>query len=266
MPPPASTSVTKNGLPAVLTYNSSASTPCGRASSSTASRESGGRRSCDTPGSGAELADGEAHRVRRFELALAIRDHDECTNRLGPPRDQANDVERRLVGPVHVLDHRDRRLHGAHFLDQRQEDGMRLLALGHGSRECTLQGRRHVDQRTERPRRREGVARPPQHPRRRAPRLAEPADQRALADARLARDEREPAGPGGDVVEALLQRFQECRALEQTALGTRVFGDRTHGGHRATPDERNQARSANWSERTGARRSRGAPPADGTGV
>ena len=48
--------------------------------------------------------------------------------------------------------------------------------------------------------------------------------------------------PDGDVVEALLQRFQERRALEQTALGTRVFGDRTHGGHRATPDERNQAR------------------------
>ena len=67
--------------------------------------------------------------MRRLELALAIGDHDECTNRLGPPRDQANDVERRLVGPVHVLDHRDRRPHGAHLLEQRQEDGMRLLAL-----------------------------------------------------------------------------------------------------------------------------------------
>ena len=103
--------------------------------------------------------------MRRLELALAVGDHDECTNSLGPPRDQANDVERRLVGPVHVLDHGDRRPHGAHLLEQRQEDGMRLLALVHGIREGTLQGRRHVDQRTERPRRPERVARPPQHAR-----------------------------------------------------------------------------------------------------
>ena len=182
--------------------------------------------------------------MRRLELALAIRDHDECTNRLGPPRDQANDVERRLVGPVHVLDHRDRRLHGAHFLEQRQEDGMRLLALvtrkqgmhPPGSPPCRPEDRAAAASRARRT--------PPTARASRVPRLAEPAHQRALADARLARDEHEPAAPGGDVVEALLQRFQERRALEQTALGTRVFGDRTHGGHRATPDERNQARSA----------------------
>ena len=209
--------------------------------------------------SGAELPDGETHRVGRVELVLAIRDHDERPDGLGPPRDQTDDVQRRLVGPVHVLDHHDRGPDGAHFLEQRQEDRMRLLALVHRGGERTLQGCRHVDQGPERPRRPERVAGPPQHARTRIPRLAESAHQGALADARLARDEHEPAAPDGDVVEALLQRFQERRALEETALGTRVFGNRTHGGHRATPDERNQARPAE-AERAGAHRAHAMRP------
>ena len=64
-----------------------------------------------------ELSHREADRVARLELVLAIGDDDEGAERLGAPREQPDHVERRLVGPVDVLDHRDRRAHGGQLLE-----------------------------------------------------------------------------------------------------------------------------------------------------
>ncbi len=47
--------------------------------------------------------------MRAFELVVSIRHDDESRHRVDPPGEQAEDVESRLVRPVHVLEDQDGR-------------------------------------------------------------------------------------------------------------------------------------------------------------
>ena len=75
-----------------------------------------GERSDRARGQRPELDDdrggghGRVHRVARRRLAVPAREEEHHGQRADSPREQGDHVERRLVGPVHVLEHEHRRL------------------------------------------------------------------------------------------------------------------------------------------------------------
>jgi len=120
--------------------------------------------------------------------------------------EQRHEVERRVVGPVQVLDHQ----HGAggELVERGVEDRL-TAAVDHRLQAAAgLTG--DVAQRAERARRDQRVAGAPQH-RAVVQGLGERADQRGLADPRLAQHERDPTGR-----ERLGQRLREDGPLAFT--------------------------------------------------
>ena len=73
------------------------------------------------PGQAAEQA---LQRVRRAELVVAEAEDEHGGQRLDPPRDVAEHVDRRVVGPVDVLDDERRRRRGRELGHDRGEDGV----------------------------------------------------------------------------------------------------------------------------------------------
>ncbi|CAA9565886.1 MAG: hypothetical protein AVDCRST_MAG49-3046 [uncultured Thermomicrobiales bacterium] len=141
---------------------------------------------------GGEVAQDDPERVLGPDLVVAVGDDQQRADPAQPPAEEAEQVERGLVGPVGVLDHRQRRGQpGAELGQGRPEDPVARRVLGQQPVEPGAGRRRDVAQRPERRRRREGVARPHQHPRPPPRRLAEAADERGLADPGLPGHERE---------------------------------------------------------------------------
>ena len=137
-----------------------------------------------------EVAEQHAHRVVAVEAVVAIGADDERRD-VHPAAEQPQDVERRLVAPVQVLDHEHGRLlcelvaqHREHLrrLDGRTEDVRERVAL-----------RGHVEQRPERAGRRERVTGAREHASVRLEPCAEGTDERGLAGAGLAADEDDPS-------------------------------------------------------------------------
>ena len=134
-------------------------------------------------GGGGQVAQHDADGRR---LVVAERDDRERGDAGDAATEQAQDVERALVGPVDVLQHEDRAGRGAQPVEQRgRERGRRGLVEP------------DVEQRAERPRRVQRVARAPQD----ATTVGEGADERGLADAGLAADQDQPAGRAVEDVE-----------------------------------------------------------------
>ena len=205
--------------------------------------------------------------MRRVELALAIRDHDECTDV------SARRATRRMTSSVASSAQCTSSittivgLHGAHFLEQRQEDRMRLLALvtrkrgmhPPGSPPCRPEDRAAAASRA---RRRPPTARARPNPASRrigAPGCScrcppRPRRARACRPRRRRRRSSPPALPGTPSARADRPRHPRIRQPNPW---------------RASCDAR-RAKSSSIGEAgasvRGARRSRGAPPADGTGV
>ena len=135
-----------------------------------------------------EVAEQPAERMPAVELLVAIGEHQHGVERVDAPGDEAQRIEGRLVGPVHVFDDE----HGAgrrgEFVAERGED---LLAVAGSERiaEPRSDERRQVAQRPERARRRQRVTGPDEHaaPDRRP--LAKGAHEAGLPDARLAVDQ-----------------------------------------------------------------------------
>ena len=129
------------------------------------------RRARATAGAGASRpARCRARRPRgaagasRASSLVPVGDDDERAERLGAPGEQSDDVERRLIRPVQVLDHDDRRAqpHAARRRARRRPRAVsRLRARMRSS--IAVRRRRDVGQRTQRPRRLERVARAPEH-------------------------------------------------------------------------------------------------------
>ena len=101
----ASASVTKNGLPPVTACRSAASRPAARASCATASADSG--VGLDPAHA---LARERGQHAADLGQRLAAAGEDQAAGRAHEPAaEQRDEVERRVVGPVQVLDHE----HGA---------------------------------------------------------------------------------------------------------------------------------------------------------
>ena len=162
-------------------------------------RALGQRRGLDARKALARERGEEAAELRPLGQPVRATGHDEAAARPHQPaREERQQVEGGVVGPVQVLHHEHRGRAGAHLVEERPEH---LLA-----RRGALQRRahravdlaRHVPQRAHRPRRHERIADAPQHPV--APALrARGGHQRGLADARLARHEDDASGRAGGV-------------------------------------------------------------------
>ena len=213
--PAHSTSVTKNGLPPV-----SANTLCGSlagpASAVTASSESGlrSRRSVASAGSS------PSRRYSGWSGPTELRpprQDDERREPVNAAADVSQQFERRLVGPVHVLEHHTRRRaapadagakRGEHVMARRARRQQRL--------DVGPEIRGHVHQRTERTRRVERLARAPEELRVLRRGGFERQEQRRLADAGLAgeRDDAAAHARRGELARQQRKRFvtfDECR-------------------------------------------------------
>lgn len=116
---------------------------------------------------------------------------------------EAQRVERCLVGPVHVLDDEDGRVRGrGEFRPQRVVDPGAVAARREGPRQFRADAADEIPEGTERPARRQVVALPHQDARRGGQHARHDPHQARLADARLAVDEHHGTGsvgrlPGG---------------------------------------------------------------------
>ena len=97
--------------------------------------------------------------MTRVELLLAIADGEHGADRLDAASDESEDVERRLVGPVDVLDHDDRRP-TAKLVDQRRGDRVGNRVAAQELVQCVTRRRGDVVERAERLRREQPVAHP----------------------------------------------------------------------------------------------------------
>ena len=166
---------------------------------------------------GADRADGRVQRMARRRLAASEGQHEQRRQRADPPPEHGDRVERRVVRPVHVLEHEHRR--PRRELELRDQQRLDVVRRGAG-RERLLERRRdapdEVADRAQRPRDREVVAGAEQHPSPRRPRSrSEPGDERGLADPRLAGDEDDPTIAPRRRLARLGERGQCAVALEQ---------------------------------------------------
>jgi hypothetical protein len=154
--------------------------------------------------------------VAQVELVVAVGAEHERGSRVRLPRQQPHDVERGLVGPVQVLDDEDRRGPARELAQQRIGHLVRPGVARRGLRQVAAGLLGHVEQRTQRARREERIARSPQDPRRLAVLVGEASGQRGLAGPRLARDEHEPPARGSaDAVEHRPERLERpSRSLD----------------------------------------------------
>ena len=109
---------------------------------------------------GADRADGGVQRVARRHLTAAEGQHEQGGQRPDPATEHGDRVERRVVRPVHVLEHDDRRpRRQLELLEQQRLDVVRRgparERIGERRRDATAE----VADRAERPRHREVVAR-----------------------------------------------------------------------------------------------------------
>jgi hypothetical protein len=137
------------------------------------------------------LSQYEAQLLVAVELVVAVAGEHEHRNRREARGEQRDHVERRLIGPVHVLEdqHSGR---AAKLCDQRRRDLVRSWRPRDELLQLTAGRLGDVQQRSQRTRRAQGLARAPQDARGRSLLLAERAQERRLADAGLAADEHQP--------------------------------------------------------------------------
>ncbi len=149
-----------------------------------------------------EVPEHDGERVRRPDLVVAVGRDERRRGRGDPPAQVAQQVEGPAVGPVHVLEDDDGRPAAAvQLVEQRREHGIGrrrpVRRSLHRSRNGRAEPRCDVDERAQRPGRRQRVAGSDQHPGVRPDPLGEAAHDGGLADAGLAVEQDEPALPCG---------------------------------------------------------------------
>jgi hypothetical protein len=157
-----------------------------------------------------ELTEHHSEGMPALELVVAVRGQDERGHGRNPPREEPQDVERRLVRGVHVLDDEDRRRARLELANERCRDLVRPR-----SRPCELlqlaaRVLGDVEERPEGTRCEERVARAPKEPDALRTELAEASDERSLADAGLSPDEQDASARAPADA---LQRVAEDRHL-----------------------------------------------------
>jgi hypothetical protein len=165
---------------------------------------------------GRQLAEHDPERMRAVELVVAVGGHDQGRHRLHPAGEQQQDVQGRLVGPVHVLEHEDRRGPRAQLPGERRRHLVRHGAARDDRPELAAGPLGDRQQRAERARGEQRVAAAPENPRRSAVLFAEAPHQRGLADPRLAADQQHvPTGAALDSLQGIDEHRQLGAALEQ---------------------------------------------------
>jgi hypothetical protein len=125
------------------------------------------------------------------ELVVAVAGHDQGRHRLHPAGQQPQDVQRRLVGPVHVLEDEHGRGPRPQFVRERRHHLIRHRTTRDDRLELAAGPLGDLQQRPQRAWCEERIAGPPKDPRKLAGRFAEPPQKRRLADPCLAADQQQ---------------------------------------------------------------------------
>jgi hypothetical protein len=184
--------------------------------------EPGGLQPPDPPAP-RQLSEQDPQGMRAVELVVAIADDHQRRHRLHPAGEQPQDVERRLVRPVHVLEHEHGRDPRAQLARQRHHHRVRHRTTLNDRLQLAPGGLGNLDQRPERARREERVASAPEDPRRPAALLAEPPQEDRLADPGLAADQQHlPTRAALDCFQAIDERRKLGGTFEQDARCARA--------------------------------------------
>ena len=117
------------------------------------------------PGGGREVSKHDPQRVGRQQLVGAVGDDREPAELLGASPEHAEGVERRLVGPVNVLEDDDRRGARAQLVQERDDHALHGVADECRIAQSAADGPPDVRERSERTRGAQPVARAEEHPR-----------------------------------------------------------------------------------------------------
>ena len=192
------------------------------------------------PVAGTELAEEDAERMVAVDLIAAIGGDQESGEHVDPAGDDPEDVQRRLVGPVNILEDDDGDI-ALELLHQRRRQLVRPRRSGCDSLELAAGHAGDVEEGAQRTRREQRVAGAPEE----TPlvlRAAEPANERGLAHSGLPADEGEPAATGrGDRPEKVVEGFELLGALQQLAA---PCGGRIHENNDADGGASSQPRTA----------------------
>jgi hypothetical protein len=157
-----------------------------------------------------KVAESDPQRVVALELVVPVRHEQQATGSFQPPAQQPDDVQRRLVGPMDVLHDDDERLAA-----QLEQCGGNLVRRAVRAENDSWPGLRDLQERSERTWSGDRVAGTTQDGKARRKLVAEPANERCLADACLAGDENEATGAAVRRRERGRERLEQRFALEQ---------------------------------------------------
>jgi hypothetical protein len=170
-----------------------------------------------------QLTKEDPERMGTVEPVVAVAGHDQGRHRLHPAGQQPQDVEGRLIRPVHVLEHKHRRGPRAQLVRQRRHHLVRHRPTRHDRLDLTPRPFGDTEKRPQRARREQRVAGTPEDPHRLAALVAEPPHEGRLADPGLAPDQQHlPTRAALDGLQAIDQHGQLGGALEQDTRRTRV--------------------------------------------
>ena len=117
-----------------------------------------------SPGHRRGVPDDGAQRMGRRHLVRPVRDQDQRAAAVDPAGQVSHEIQRRLVGPVGVLDHEQVGLTGPRLPQGAHQPGEELLPRGALGPDVIGQVRQHLHERTERRRGRRPVAPSGRHP------------------------------------------------------------------------------------------------------
>ena len=162
----------------------------------------------------AELAEHDPQLLGALELVISVAREHQRRHRGGRARQQHEHIERRLVGPVDILEHEHRGPAALEVPAQGRRDLMRTRSRLDERLELASDRGCDVPERAERSRGSQRRAGAPEDPQ--SLRVAEAPQQRRLPDPRLAADEQDPPLRGGPHLGHMpLERRQRIAALEQ---------------------------------------------------
>ena len=178
--------------------------------------DSGSIGSLRTAGRRREIADDHPQRMLATDLVVTVGSDDQCPRRLDPPPDESKRVERRLVGPMQIIEEQDQvavfRPEGG---EQGAEERIPRCLFPHEARELVIEVVRDIDEWAEGTGCGQWIARSKERHGRRTESIPERPQEGRLAHPRLALDEDEPAASGCGLATQSLEGRQWRVTLEQ---------------------------------------------------
>jgi len=165
-----------------------------------------------------QLAEDDSEGMSPFESLAAVRDDQQCRDRIEPAGNQPQHVQRRLVGPVHVLEHEDRGHAPAELLDDSRCNLVGDRTAEHEIAEFRPCRLRDVEDRPQWPWGEQRVAGTPEEPRSVPMPLAEMADESCLSCTGFTLDEHESPVTCERMLVGGLEPGEERLPLQQVAL------------------------------------------------